>query len=144
MWECRETYVCLGCLRQRTKTAFTFSSKCCLWHHIISEAVKPKNISSDAQMFGGIYMWWPEISSARLISEKKKKTFYAFCCTFVSFIFVVFVIVVFHALFMRIFVFVLPQPYFPPLLFCPDEWCLRFWHCAFSFGWSLHSCSVIV
>lgn len=73
MWECRETYVCLGCLRQRSKTAFTFSSKCCLWHHIISEAVKPKNISSDAQMFGGVYMWWPEISSARLISEKKKK-----------------------------------------------------------------------
>lgn len=81
-------------------------------------------------------MWWPEISSACLISEKKRKTFCAFCCTFVSFIFVVFVIVVFHALFMRIFVFVLPQPYFPPLLFCPDEWCLRFWHCAFSFGWA--------
>lgn len=35
------------------ETAFTFCSKCCLRHHIISEAVKPKNISSDAQMLGG-------------------------------------------------------------------------------------------
>lgn len=36
------------------KTALTFCSKCCLWHHVIGEAVKPKNISSDAQMLGGI------------------------------------------------------------------------------------------
>lgn len=35
------------------KTALTFCSKCCLWHHVIGEAVKPKNISSDAQMLGG-------------------------------------------------------------------------------------------
>lgn len=46
----------LGCLRRCTETAFTFCRTCCLQYRLISEAVKPKNISSDAQMWGR--SWW--------------------------------------------------------------------------------------
>lgn len=76
-------------------------------------------------------MWWPEICLLASFFEKKLSVLFVVhsCHSF----FVVFVIVVFHALFMRIFVFVLPQPYFPPLLFCP-KWCLCLLHCAFPFG----------
>lgn len=37
---------------------------------------------------------------------------------------------------MHFFVSFLPRPYFPPLLFCPDEWCLCLLHCAFFFSYA--------
>lgn len=93
------------------KTALTFCSKCCLWHHVIGEAVKPKNISSDAQMLGGIGTRGQKSVCSPSFFLKLSVLFVVHSCH--SF-FVVFVIVVFHALFIRIFVFVLPQLYFPP------------------------------
>lgn len=113
------------------KTALTFCSKCCLWHHVIGEAVKPKNISSDAQMLGGIgTRGQKSVCSPSFFF----KAFCAFCCTFMSFIFCSLC----HCSLSRIvyshLCFCSTSALLSTLIFCPDKWCLCLLQCAFPFG----------